>query len=241
MALLSALNRLGLTGGRCALCANQVAQSTLCPECLHDLRPRTGGFCPECGSLTANEDEPPTTCAMCRIKPPRWTRLHFHGAYEGRLRDMILRFKFARGIELTRLFADMLTKAYEQSGGLADVVVPVPLHGSRLRWRGFNQSLMLAGDVGKRLGLPVAREGLARTRRTRPQTELAPRDRRENIRGAFSMDNGLKGKRVLLVDDVLTTGATLDECSRTLRRYGATGVEVMVVAVAHPDGRDRKK
>ncbi|WP_054651915.1 ComF family protein [Salidesulfovibrio brasiliensis] len=120
-------------------------------------------------------------------------------------------------------------------------MVPVPLHGSRLRWRGFNQSLMLAGDVGKRLGLPVAREGLARTRRTRPQTELAPRDRRENIRGAFSMDNGLKGKRVLLVDDVLTTGATLDECSRTLRRYGATGVEVMVVAVAHPDGRDRKK
>lgn len=235
------LTRLGLAGGRCALCANQHSGTTrLCPDCARALQPRTGGYCPDCGAITDDTTAPPTRCAMCRIQPPRWDRLYFHGVYGEQLRDMILRFKFKGGIELTQLFGSMLAERIDNPAGI-EALVPVPLHRSRLRWRGFNQSLLLARAVSRLTGIPMAAQGLQRIRATRPQTELSHKERRGNIRGAFSMDNGLKGKRVLIVDDVLTTGATLEECARTLRRGRAAGVEAMVVAVADGNGREHKK
>lgn len=114
-----------------------------------------------------------------------------------------------------------------------DVTVPVPLHPRRLRWRGFNQSLELARAAARRSGCAVAPQGLRRIRETTPQTGLSESERKANIKGAFTApSDAVRQKRVLLVDDVLTTGATLDECARTLTRAGASSVDVLVLARA---------
>ena len=113
-----------------------------------------------------------------------------------------------------------------------DSVVPVPLHITRLRWRGFNQSLILAGAIGQRLNSQVDPWLLIRTRPTPPQTKLSKADRRANVRGAFQVKTpaGAKGKRLLLVDDVYTSGATVEECARTLYQSEADNVDVFTLA-----------
>lgn len=114
-----------------------------------------------------------------------------------------------------------------------DAVVPVPLHPRRLRWRGFNQSQELARAAARRIGAELLHRALERTRETIPQTELSGSERKENIKDAFYAESGqIAGKRLLLVDDVLTTGATLEECARTLKRAGAASVDVLVLARA---------
>ena len=114
----------------------------------------------------------------------------------------------------------------------ADLVMPVPLHPTRLRTREFNQSLLLADRIARRLGLPLSFEHLERIRETRPQTELDRKDRARNVRRAFIVrePEGLKGRRVLLVDDVLTTGSTVNDCARALHRAGAASISVLTLA-----------
>ena len=113
-----------------------------------------------------------------------------------------------------------------------DLMVPVPLHPKRLRWRGFNQSLLLARQVSRRYDVPVDPFVLERRRETVAQTQLTEEERRQNVRGAFEADpkKSLKGRRVLLVDDVYTSGATVNECSRVLMRAGAREVTVLTLA-----------
>ncbi|MGB7949152.1 MAG: ComF family protein [Candidatus Binatia bacterium] len=113
-----------------------------------------------------------------------------------------------------------------------DLIVPVPLHPKRLRWRGFNQSLLLARQVSRKYDVPVDPFLLDRRRETLTQTELTEEERRRNVRGAFETDpkKSLKGRRVLLVDDVYTSGATVNECSRVLMRAGAREVTVLTLA-----------
>ena len=126
----------------------------------------------------------------------------------------------------------MAVQTFEQrQARTPDVIVPVPLHHRRLLWRGFNQSLEISRSLSKRLDRPVLKNGLTRIRNTPPQTRLGLRERRVNIKDAFLADTGqIRGRRVLLVDDVYTTGSTLRECARTLRRAGAFGVDVLVLA-----------
>jgi ComF family protein len=119
-----------------------------------------------------------------------------------------------------------------------DLVAPVPLHWRRRAWRGFNQATALAQEAVRAMGRPLTARGLLRVRPTPHQTRLPPARRVENVRGAFAVRgraSAVKGKRVLLVDDVLTSGATIGECARVLRRAGAAAVYAAVVAVAGPD------
>jgi ComF family protein len=115
-----------------------------------------------------------------------------------------------------------------------DIIVPVPLHTERLRWRGFNQSLLLAQAIGRGQQIPVDPFLLERIRSTVPQTQLNERERQANVRGAFAVvaAERLQGKHVLLVDDVYTSGATVQECAKTLRREGAAAVDVFTLARA---------
>ncbi len=116
----------------------------------------------------------------------------------------------------------------------AELIVPVPLHPKRLRWRGFNQSLLLARQVSRAYGTPVDPFVVVRRRETPPQTQLTEEERRRNMRGAFAVNSGtpIKNKTILLVDDVYTSGATVNECSRVLRRAGAKAVYVLTLARA---------
>jgi len=237
--VLNLARRLGLRAGRCAVCGAVMedAARPLCAVCARTLPLRTGGLCPACGEMSGRETDPPSLCPDCRREPPPWNELYFHGRYEGVLRRLIIGYKFNNRFERNRLLSALAAAAFDARRGSApDAVVPVPLHHRRLVWRGFNQSLEIARGLARREDRPLLVHGLARTRNTPPQTRFGLRERQANIKGAFAANPGLvRGKRLLLVDDVYTTGSTLQECARTLLRAGCAGVDVLVLARAQGD------
>ncbi len=191
-----------------------------------------GGHCPACGlpfPVAATADH---MCPDCLSRPPAWDALAFHGPYEGLLRDLLLAFKLRGRLGLSALLRDLAAGAWAACGHpVPDLVVPVPLHPARLARRGFNQALELALGPARAMGLPVAAEALGRQLDTRTQTGLSAAGRVANVRGAFRTDPAVvQGRHVLLVDDILTTGGTLGECCRVLRRAGAQRVSALVVA-----------
>ncbi|WP_461208920.1 phosphoribosyltransferase family protein [Desulfocurvus sp. DL9XJH121] len=229
---------LRLLGGRCHACGAVVRGAgrgplpTLCPACEQALAPRTGGFCPRCGAVASDPLAGPTVCGDCRRDPPPWEALYFHGVYAGRLKSLLADYKFNDRLGLGGLVQALALAAWERGGAEApDLVAPVPLHPRRLLSRGFNQSLEAARLLARRLDRPLVPRALARVRHTAPQMSLDAARRRENVRGAFAAEAALvKGARVLLVDDVMTTGGTLRECAGALRRAGAGRVEALVLA-----------
>lgn len=226
----------GLTTTRCPICASLTdrADGELCRHCAEELAPRTGGYCPRCGDIFGDHNTPPTLCGECHTTPPPWDRLHFHNIHAGPLRDLILSYKFNNGIGRTRLLSTLALEALKKDETrIPDVIIPVPLHNKRLLWRGYNQSTEIALAVGKALDRPVLKNGLIRTRNTKPQTRLGMQERQANIKDAFKAKaDSVKGASVLLVDDVYTTGATMQECARTLRKAKVAGVDVLVLARA---------
>lgn len=229
----------------------------VCAACAERLAPRQGGFCPRCGAMEADPAEPPELCAACLILPRPFAALAFHAPYGDLLRDMILAFKFGERPQYGAVLRGLLLSAFERAaaraaqaagsaltGGSApatpavsaapavpDMVVPVPLYPRRLAWRGFNQSLELARPLARKYGWPIEPGALTRIRDTRPQSTLSGRMRRENIQGAFAADAALvRGRTVLLTDDVMTTGATVEAAAKALRAAGASRVDVLVLA-----------
>jgi ComF family protein len=182
------------------------------------------------GPPAAAPGGPAGFCGACAGAPPPWDYARAAAQYVDPLRMALGAFKFDGQRALARPLADLLV---EQCGaGLpsdVDALVPVPLGRARERERGFNQAALLAERLGRALGLPV-RGWLGRTRPTRPQSELGAAERRGNVRNAFSARSAVTGRHVVVVDDVLTTGATASECARVLRQAGARAVGVLTVA-----------
>jgi ComF family protein len=159
--------------------------------------------------------------------------VHAVGPYAGTLQEAIQRFKYHGQLPLARPLGELLASSVRHGAtARPDLVVPVPLHVSRLRARGYNQSRELARHLGHQLKVPVAVDLLRRTRATAPQQELDAAARGSNVAGAFAVSGRLPGRRILLVDDVLTTGATARECAGALRKAGAASVEVAVLGRA---------
>ncbi len=155
--------------------------------------------------------------------------------YDGKIRDMIHRFKYEGGLSLEGVLADLLAENFPYDPGGFDVVVPVPLHINKLRQREYNQSAVLAHNLARRTGIDFDPIRLKKIKDTRPQFELKNEDeRRRNVRGAFSVavDGGFHDKSVLLVDDVFTTGSTSEECAGELLKSGASEVSVITLARA---------
>ena len=229
---------------RCQVCRGLLpggGDHPVCPACAGGLAPRLGGFCPRCGAFAADAAAPVALCLDCRCQGRAWDGFAFHGRYEGHLRQLVLGFKFGGRLGQGRLLAGFLAEAWQRAAGRSGdgamdagvpaCLVPVPLHPKRLSWRGFNQSLELARFLGRELARPVCAEGLTRVRNTTPQSQLPGRARLSNLAGAFAGQERLvAGKHVLLVDDVMTTGATVDTAARALRAAGAVRVDVVVVA-----------
>jgi ComF family protein len=189
--------------------------------------PRIGpGCCARCGAAGAAGP-----CARCAAEPPAWDWARAAAEYEGVARDAIHAFKFDGKTALARPLAALVAEQWGVAVG-SDVaaLVPVPLARGRRRERGFNQAALLAGRLGARLGVPVRAGWLARVRATRPQSDLGAAERRANVRGAFAAPATVAGRHVVVVDDVLTTGATAAECARALRLAGAARVGVLTVA-----------
>jgi ComF family protein len=169
-------------------------------------------------------------CGDCQDDPPPFRRARAAVLYKEPVTHAITRFKFSRQMAYLPVMHSWLQHPLcLDLVEAADLLIPVPLHPRRLKSRGFNQSLLLAGAFP---GVPVGREALVRVRSTPPQVGLKPLERQTNVKGAFAVpDPGLvKGKNVLLVDDLFTTGSTVKECAKALLKAGANQVEVLTVA-----------
>ncbi|MFQ5481346.1 MAG: ComF family protein [Nitrospinaceae bacterium] len=173
---------------------------------------------------------------MCRKRPLAFDRARSLGTYESVVRSLICFFKYQKQPVAVKEFIPALEAHFqgerERYAGFG--VVPVPLHVKKLKVRGFNQAFIVAREVARILSLPIWTKGLVRVRETPPQAGLSRRQRMENLRGAFLLDRPEEwaGKRVLLVDDVLTTGATAHEVARLLKRAGVKAVHVITLARA---------
>jgi ComF family protein len=209
----------------------------LCTTCLEACTLIRSPLCKTCGVpfLTAAGDD--HLCGVCITEPPRFTAARAAALFDGPLRELIHRLKYNSRVQLCRplalLTAQQLGPFAEAAS--ADLVIPVPLHVKRLRQRGFNQAVLLGEILARRWRLPLSRTNLQRIRWTEPQINLSAAERVANVRGAFAVSNPafLKGKRIILVDDVYTTGSTVAECARVL--FKAEAAEVCVVTVARAD------
>ncbi len=181
-------------------------------------------------------------CSVCRRTPSALDGVLSSAAFAPPLRGAIHEFKYRNRRALVAPLTARLITAWHSAGLSADLIVPVPLHVSRISERGYNQSALLAAGLGKVVGVAVAEDLLVRERATHPQTHLNRRERRENVSGAFVCHRNLPALAVVLVDDVCTTGATLEACAATLRAAGATHVQGFTVARRvwgnGPDGID---
>lgn len=206
----------------------------IAPEAWRNLHFLAGPCCACCG-LPFDLDLPEgTVCAACEAHPPRYERARAVLAYDDHSRSLLLNLKHGDRTDLAPLLGQWLRRAGASLLAEADYVAPVPMHRSRLFHRRFNQAALLATAMVRGTGHRPVLDLLERIRATPTQGHLSPLARSRNVRGAFAVRpkyrDGLTGKRVLLVDDVYTTGATVEECARMLHRAGAVSVDVVTVA-----------
>ncbi len=222
---------------RCLNCGRILAENTgLCASCFDEIAFITKPYCRKCGHPleTAAVSGERMLCGRClktNNRPFRLCRSAF--AYDEASKNLILNFKFRDKTENARFLAQVMYVAGEDifNAGI-DVIVPVPLHFLRLLGRRYNQSALLARQLSGLSGCPADCTSVVKHRRTRPQVELSGLARVRNVKGAFTVKHPkmIAGKRVLLVDDVLTTGSTLKECAMVLKKAGAKSVDALTVA-----------
>lgn len=226
---------------RCASCAKPVPPArpgecfrtggtapVLCVVCEGKLARRDAGYCSRCGDIAPFAQSAPAPCGDCLTAPRPWGRFFFHAEYQGLLRDLILRFKSGHELALGNALGGLLA-GHPDMDARYDAVVPIPLHPRKLRERGFNQALELARPLARKLRAPLAPSLLARGTYTHPQAGLSLEERKRNVRGIFEASRGIAGKSVLLVDDIATTGASLESAVVALTKAGAVAVDVAVV------------
>lgn len=223
---------------QCEICGGQLLHNAryICHACDQAIPVISSPRCPRCSRPIHTRNGFDQLCGVCRIqKRPAVSRVIAGAEYPGNVQHLIHQFKYRRRQYLAPVLADIMCRNADLTGMLAetDWLVPIPLHWSRTRWRGFNQARNLAHLIGKRYGTPVLPKGVfKRIRRTTPQVQLNVTNRATNIKGAFKVcrSDMIAGTRLALVDDVLTTGSTAKECARTLRRAGAADVSLIVIA-----------
>ena len=226
------LQRLGrwLLPPRCLACAGPgVDGLDLCADCRAEL-PWNQGACRRCGLPLA--PGMPIPCGACRLAPPPYQRVQCALRYGFPVDRLLPRFKFHGDLACGALLATLMGWALDPED-LPQALVPVPLHRARLRERGYDQALELARMLARGGAPPVCAQALRRVRATRAQSRLGARDRRDNLLGAFDLRPGQAlPAHVALVDDVMTTGATVAECARVLRAGGVARVDVWAIARA---------
>jgi ComF family protein len=211
----------------CAFCGTPLAENDdaeICPGCFQDIRFISPPICPKCGLPFVPEIAADHLCGQCLRGQWHFGSARALGVYDGTIREAIHMLKY-RGKSFGYPFID-----YDSY----DLLVPVPLHPRRLRERGFNQALILGRAIERREGIPCRGFLLKKIRWSTPQVSLSPKARGGNVKGSFAVADpaSVRGKRVLLIDDVMTTGSTANECARELLKSGAREVDVFTLARA---------
>lgn len=221
---------------RCLKCGKLLPEDTgLCAKCLDNITFISGLYCQKCGYPLEHAPEgKKMLCASCLKHKRTPFRINRSACvYDEASKPLILDFKFHDKTDNTGVLARMMLVAGEDIWNKGvDVMIPIPLHFTRLLKRRFNQSALLAKELHKLNGIAVDYDSVIRARRTRPQVEFSGRERVKNVRDAFEVRHPerIKGKHVLLLDDVMTTGSTLRECALVLKRAGAASVDTLTIA-----------
>lgn len=216
----------------CVLCGSMSRDGLWCDACDATLPYLDTPHCPRCALPTFQGE----VCGHCLTHPPLFIRTCAVFGYAFPLDKLIQAMKYGEQLALTQVFAEKLAQEIDRNR-LPDYVIPMPLHPAKLRERGFNQSLLVASQVARRLGLRLLADGCQRVRDTPPQSGLPWKERKKNVRNAFRCDMDLIGKRVALVDDVLTTGASLNALAEAVQKRGAGEISAWVVARTLPHDR----
>lgn len=222
--------RAWLRAASCTLCGVRLAHGAdFCPACERSL-PRLTACCCRCAAPLQGALDT-SICGGCQREPPRYLAVHAAFHYAPPIDRLIQGAKYGGRLDWADLLGRRLARHVAARAEAVDAVVPVPLHRARLRSRGYNQSLELARPLARQLALRLCQD-LERVRATPPQARLSREERRRSVRGAFAVRRELDGARLALLDDVMTSGTTVDAATRCLLRAGAASVEVWVVARA---------
>ena len=221
----------------CLLCrkllTTDLDAQSLCRDCLAEMPPLSAAHCSCCAqpfpSTTANH-----LCSACLKRPPSFSIVHAAGLYQGNIKDAVQQLKYRNQLTLAEPLGRRLGKIVAAAGtGFApDCIVPVPLHPHRLRQRGYNQALELARPISRELNVPLETTLLQRSRKTLQQQGLSATERKRNLRNAFSLSSKPPELKILLIDDVMTTGETVRECCRVLVAGGVKEVQVAIIGRA---------
>lgn len=218
----------------CMLCANHNGgEHGLCHNCLQSLPWHTAAKCPQCSLLSDG-----LICGHCLQSTPSFDATHALFSYDYPLDRLLQHYKYKESLHLANTFASLFIKnlldTAPNTHAQTDLIMPMPMHNERLKQRGFNQALEIARLISKKRHIKLDFTSCQRTRLTPPQASLPLKERIKNIRGVFQCDKNLQGLNIALVDDVMTTGASLNELAKTLKQAGAAHVECWVIARTLP-------
>jgi ComF family protein len=219
----------------CEKCLEE-GQQGICPDCLSEIHWIEPPFCSVCGTPFVSKEVEDHPCGSCLTKKKYFTMARALGYYEGPLREAIHRWKYQGKTHVNSLFGEWMVEGLHRywDSTFFDLLIPVPLHPKRLKERGFNQSLLLVKELSRKTGIPYRKQILKKSRPTIPQVNLNGKEREKGVKGSFQIMDGeeVEGKSILMVDDVYTTGATVNECSKVLLTGGAKRVDVFTLAHA---------
>lgn len=220
---------------RCPVCDDAVTRPGLyiCEECMDAFEPVREPYCMKCGSPL--NDEGKITCGDCMKREHEFVSGRAAFVYDDVLKESVYRYKYGGRAEYADFYADAMISRLENyiRSCKADAVIPIPLHPSRQRKRGYNQAELLADRISVRLGIPVRKDILKRSAKTRVQKSLRAGQRQINLKNAFKIDSDdVKLKNILLVDDIYTTGSTMDAAARCLKEAGVKNVCYVVLGIA---------
>lgn len=220
---------------RCLACNEQVGeQGALCGECWNGLQFLGSPCCDSCGQPFQYDIGNGAKCAGCMAKAPSYDKARAAFRYDDASGKLITAFKYSDRTHGANAYAAWLARAGRELIEKSDMLVPVPLHRYRLFTRRYNQAALLSASLRKQCGLPHMPDLMRRVRHTKPQASLTRKERRRNVRGAFIVApkhaDTVRGKSVLLIDDVTTTGATVEACAKALKKAGAAQVFVLTLA-----------
>jgi ComF family protein len=218
------------TQNSCLLCGT-ITGEDFCAACYRDLPQLPGNHCPVCLWPVPTGE----ICGSCLKKPPAFTRTLAALRYTFPADALIHALKYRTHLAIAPVLAKLFIARLKTLEKMPDIIVPMPLHPIRLRERGFNQAMEISRTIAKQTGIALLPDGCSRVKHTPPQTGLPWKERQKNIRRAFSCKIDLSGKHVVIVDDVMTTGATLNELAKVLRRQGATEISNWVIARTLPE------
>jgi ComF family protein len=219
---------------------NRLLDPRLCIGCGHPLQPLQQ-FCPACAALLdiiehacqlcglENQTKQPI-CAACLYDPPRWQKIVAPLIYHNFGRDLLIQLKFNENLYLANSLVSHLIEHFQRRESLPEVLIPVPLHQNRLIDRGYNQAFEIANSLSRQLNIAIDTQALKRIRHTESQLGLSANQREKNILKAFKYETDIKYSHVAVVDDIVTSGSTANEITKTLHRAGVANVEVWGLA-----------